>query len=598
LSRIFLSYARDDLEAARQLAEGIAQAGHDVWWDRHLHGGSRFVAEIDRALKDAEAVVVLWSDVSVESAWVQDEAAEGRDSGRLVPVAIGSAKPPLGFRQFHTIDLGPKNGHNRPEALDELLDAIGRTCGSDTRQEKPSGSETAKLSAKAFICVLPFQNMSGEPEQEYFSDGISEDITTDLSKISALEVVARNTAFSFKDQNIDVKDVAKTLGVSHVLEGSVRKAGSRLRINAQLIDGTTGKHLWADRFDRDLTDIFEIQDEISKAIVDALKLKLLPAEKKAIESRGTTNVDAYNLYLMARQQWISGTFGSVRRDEAIVRLCREATLLDPEYAQAWALMALAQLDLRFVHGQDENALPAAERALEINPALPEAHCIKARYLEEEGSAAQAQQQIRTALNLDPNSWEVNREVARMLFRHGEIREAIPFFEKAASLMDSDWSNPMMLITCYDAVGDQAQMRKAAQTALERAERAIAQDPTNGTALAVGAYSLAMFGEEERAREWIRRALLLDPDNLNMRYNLACTIVRQLGDVDETLDTLRPFFERLNSSTLMRHIEADPDMDPVRNDPRFQEMMASAKQRLGITAVADQAKADAATPVTP
>jgi adenylate cyclase len=598
LSRIFLSYARDDLDAARQLAEGIAQAGHDVWWDRHLHGGSRFVAEIDRALKDAEAVVVLWSDVSVESAWVQDEAAEGRDSGRLVPVAIGSAKPPLGFRQFHTIDLGPKNGHNRPEALDELLDAISRTCGSGVRQERPSGSETAKLSVKAFICVLPFQNMSGEPEQEYFSDGISEDITTDLSKISALEVVARNTAFSFKGQNVDVKDVARTLGVSHVLEGSVRKAGSRLRINAQLIDGTTGKHLWADRFDRDLTDIFEIQDEISKAIVDALKLKLLPAEKKAIESRGTTNVDAYNLYLMARQQWISGTFGSVRRDEAIVRLCREATLLDPEYAQAWALMAFAQLDLRFVHGQDENALPAAERALEINPALPEAHCIKARYLEEEGSAAQAQQQIRTALKLDPNSWEVNREVARMLFRHSDIREAIPFFEKAASLMDSDWSNPMMLITCYDAVGDQAQMRKAAQTALERAERAIAQDPTNGTALAVGAYSLAMFGEEERAREWIRRALLLDPDNLNMRYNLACTIVRQLGDVDETLNTLRPFFERLNSSTLMRHIEADPDMDPVRNDPRFQEMMASAKRRLGITAAADKTKADAATPVTP
>jgi adenylate cyclase len=597
LSRIFLSYARDDLDAARQLAEGIAQAGHDVWWDRHLYGGSRFVAEIDRALKDAEAVVVLWSDVSVESAWVQDEAAEGRDTGRLVPVAIGSAKPPLGFRQFHTIDLGPKNGR-RPEALDELLDAISRTCESDMREEKPSASETAKLSAKAYVCVLPFQNMSGEAEQEYFSDGISEDITTDLSKISALEVVARNTAFSFKGQNVDVKDVAKTLGVSHVLEGSVRKAGSRLRINAQLIDGTTGKHLWADRFDRDLTDIFEIQDEISEAIVDALKLKLLPAEKKAIESRGTTNVDAYNIYLMARQQWISGTFGNVRRDEAIVRLCREATLLDPEYAQGWALMALAQLDLRFVHGQDENALPAAERALEINPALPEAHCIKARYLEEEGNATQAQQQIRTALKLDPNSWEVNREVARMLFRQGEIREAIPFFEKAASLMDSDWSNPMMLITCYDAVGDKARMRKAAQTALERVERALAQDPTNGTALAVGAYSLAMFGEEERAREWIRRALLLDPDNLNMRYNLACTIVRQLGDVDETLNTLGPFFERLNSSTLMRHIEVDPDMDPVRNDPRFQEMIASAKQRLGITAAADQAKADAATPATP
>lgn len=586
MSRIFLSYARDDVDAAKQLAEGISQAGHDVWWDRHLHAGSRFTDEIERALKDAEAVVVLWSEASVGSAWVQDEAAEGRDSGRLVPVAIGSAKPPLGFRQFHTITLGGWNGHGRPEVLNELLDAIGRTCGSDTQRDSPSASETSKPAPKAYVCVLPFQNMSGEAEQEYFSDGISEDITTDLSKISALEVVARNTAFSFKGQNVDVKEVAKTLGVSHVLEGSVRKAGSRLRINAQLIDGTTGKHLWADRFDRDLTDIFEIQDEISKAIVDALKVKLLPAEKKAIENRGTTNVDAYNLYLMARQQWISGTFGSTRRDEAIARLCREATLLDSKYAQAWALMALAQLELRFVHGQDENALPAAERALEINPALPEAHCIKARYLEENGCAAEAQQQIRTALKLDPESWEVNRETARMLFRHGQIREAIPFFEKAASLMDSDWSNPMMLITCFDAIGERGKMRDAAQTALERAERAIAQDPTNGTALAVGAYSLAMFGEEERAREWIRRALLLDPDNLNMRYNLACTIVRQLGDVDETLNTLRPFFERLNSSTIMRHIEVDPDLDPIREDPRFKEMLATAKERLGIESAAE------------
>jgi len=289
---------------------------------------------------------------------------------------------------------------------------------------------------------------------------------------------------------------------------------------------------------------------------------------------------------MGRQQWISGTFGNVRRDEAIVRLCREATVLDPEYAQAWALMALAQLELRFVHGHDENALPAAERALEINPALPEAHCIKARYLEEEGHATEAQKQIHTALKLDPDSWEVNRETARMLFRHGQILEAIPFFEKAASLMDSDWSNPMMLITCYDAVGEQAKMREAARTALERAERAIVQDPTNGTALAVGAYSLAMFGEEDRAREWIRRALLLDPDNLNMRYNLACTIVRQLGDINETLNTLRPFFERLNSSTIMRHIEVDPDLGPIREDPRFKEMLAAAKERLGIHTAAE------------
>jgi adenylate cyclase len=587
VARIFLSYARDDSDAAKQLASYIGEAGHEVWWDRHLHGGSRFAAEIDRALKNAEAVVVLWSAASIESAWVQDEAAEGRDSGRLVPVSFGSAKPPLGFRQFQTIDLGGWDGAGRPDSIGDLLEAIARTCGSKAEAQESAKSEKVSAAQKRpSVCVLPFINMSGEAEQEYFSDGISEDIITDLSKVSALSVVARNTAFTFKGQSVDVKEVAKTLGVTYVLEGSVRKAGNRVRITAQLIDGAAGDHVWADRYDRDLTDIFEIQDEISKAIVEALKLKLAPSEKKAIEERGTNNADAYNLYLMARQQWISGTFGSTRRDEAIVRLSHEATLLDPNYAQAWALLALGQLELRFVHGRDENALPAAERALAINPAHPEAHCIKARYLEEEGRAAEAEQQIRTALKLDPQSWEVNREVARMLFRHGRIEESIPYFEKAASLMDSDWSNPMMLITCYDSMGDKVQMRKAAQLALERVEKAIGQDPTNGTALAVGAYALAMFGDPDRAREWIRRALLLDPDNLNMRYNLACTIIRQLGDIEETLNTLEPFFDRVNSSTIMRHIEVDPDMDPVRSHPRFQQMLSAAKQRVGSVAAAE------------
>jgi adenylate cyclase len=580
LSRIFLSYAREDLDAAKQLAEDIATAGHNVWWDRHLHGGSRFSSEIDQALKDAEAVVVIWSEASLASAWVQDEASEGRDSGRLIPVALHSAKPPLGFRQFHTIDMGSWNGDGPPVVLDELLDAIDQTCGSATQQEKRSVSERMETRPKASICILPFINMSGEPEQEYFSDGISEDITTDLSKISALEVVARNTAFTFKGQNLNVMDVAKQLSVSHVLEGSVRKAGSRVRINAQLIDGATGKHLWADRFDRDLTDIFTIQDEISKAIVDALKVKLLPQERKAIENRGTTNVDAYNLYLMARQQWIQGSYGDLRRDKAIFRFCREAVDLDPNYAQAWALMALAQLELRFVHGLDENALPAAERAIEINPNLPEAHAIKARYFEEEGRTEDAEKQIRTALKLDPQSWEVNREVARMLFRHGHIREAIPYFEKAASLMDTDWRNAAMLITCYYGIGDDAQAQRAAKVAAARTEAVVAKDPTNCAALAMGAMTLAARGEQERARDWTRRALLLDPDNLLTRYNMACTLARYLEDREGALEVLGPYFEHTSSTTELRHLEVDPDLDPIRDDPRFKEMLVKAKERLG------------------
>jgi adenylate cyclase len=586
VSRVFLSYARDDVDAARQLAGDLGESGHDVWWDRHLHGGSRFDKEIEEALKSAEAVVVLWSTASLNSAWVKDEAAEARDSERLVPVSIGSAKPPLGFRQFHTIDLGAWKGLGRPDALDELLDAINRTCRSETAERNAAFSPDEKLKQTASVCVLPFANMSGEPEQEYFSDGISEDIITDLSNVSALSVVARNTSFGFKGQSPDVKEVALKLGVSHVVEGSVRKAGNRVRITAQLIDGAKGDHVWAARFDRDLTDIFEIQDEISKAIVDALKLKLLPAEKKAIENRGTSNVEAYNLYLMARQQWIQGSYGDLRRDKAILRFCKQAVELDPNYAQAWALMGLAQLELRFVHGLDESGLPAAERALEINPNLPEAHCIKARYLEEDSHAAEAGQQIQLALKLDPNSWEVNREAARIQFRSGHIREAIPFFEKAAALMDTDWRNAAMLVCCYNAIGDTDHARKAAEMAVARVETVIASDPTNCSALAMGSGALAALGEQERARDWARRALLLDPDNLLGRYNIACALAHDLDDPEAAIEALEPYFELTSSTTEIRHADVDPDLDPIRDDPRFKQMLATAKRRLRIEETAE------------
>ena len=582
MARIFLSYARADVDCAKKLAELVGRAGHDVWWDRELHGGSRFTAEIDKALSDAEAVIVLWSNASLESAWVQDEAAEGRDSRRLVPVMIDEVRPPLGFRQFQAINLTDLRNGQQPAQLEELLRAIVK-MGAPS-EAKPKGEPApAKEEAtpKPSICVLPFANMSGEAEQEYFSDGISEDIITDLSKVSALSVVARNTAFMFKGQTVDVGEVAKKLGVSHVLEGSVRKAGTRVRITAQLIDGAKGDHVWADRYDRDLTDIFAIQDEISKAIVDALRLKLLPKEKAAIETRGTSSVEAYNLYLMARQQWVSGSYGDIRRDETIVRICRQAVSIDPNYADAWALMALALSQLRLWHGRDEDALTAAERALAINPDIAEAHCVKAHQLEEKGLQAEANEEIEIALRLNPDSWEVNREAARLMFRQGRIREAIPYFEKAASVMDSDWHNPSMLCTCYTATGDAAALRRVGEMTVERAEKAVAKDPSNASALASGVAGLAVLGQHDRARDWIERALLLEPDNISMRYNLACALVTDIKDHDAAIDLFRPYFERVVSPTQIKHMMADPDLDTIRDDPRFVEMLTAAQQRLGI-----------------
>jgi len=196
---------------------------------------------------------------------------------------------------------------------------------------KPAAApaKAAAPSDRPSIAVLPFQNMSGDAEQEYFSDGITEDIITDLSKVSSLAVVSRNTAFSFKSRSVDIAQIGRQLKVAYVLEGSVRKAAGRVRITAQLIEVSKDNHVWAERYDRDLEDIFALQDEISQAIVKALKLKLLPEEKKAIEQRGTNNLEAYNLYLMARQFSVTGNYGNVRRCEAIIRLCRSATEIDP-----------------------------------------------------------------------------------------------------------------------------------------------------------------------------------------------------------------------------------------------------------------------------
>jgi adenylate cyclase len=582
VAKIFLSYAREDAAAAKQLAECIGSAGHEVWWDKQIQGGSRFSDEIDRALKGAEAIVVIWSDTSVQSAWVQDEAAEGRDTGRLIPVTLGGCRPPLGFRQFHSIDLGQWDARGEPETLDDVIAAIAKTA-TPTSAAADEPPKAKAREHKASVCVLPFVNMSGDTEQEYFSDGITEDIITDLSKVSALSVVARNTAFTYKGRSLDVKEVAQALGVTHVLEGSVRKAGSRVRITAQLIDGAAGDHLWAERFDRELTDIFAIQDEISKSIVAALQLKLLPEEKKAIEARGTTSVDAYNLYLMARQQLIDGAFGDPRRDETIVRICQQATVLDPEYAQAWALMAFAQSELRFWHGRDAHALPAAEKALAIDPNLAEVRCVKARYFEEEGRQEEADREIQEALKLDPESWEVNREAARMMFREGRIADAVPYFEKAAALMDSDWHNSSMLMSCYHGPGNEENLQRVARMTLDRAQAALAKDPTNGAAIAVGASALARFGETDRAKEWIQRGLLLDPSNLSMRYNLACALIMELDDKDAALDVLGPFFEEVKSPIHVKHLEADPDLDQIRGDPRFKDMLTVAKQRIGMPA---------------
>jgi adenylate cyclase len=437
----------------------------------------------------------------------------------------------------------------------------------------------AEAEHRASVCVLPFANMSGDPEQEYFSDGISEDIITDLSKVSALWVAARNTAFTFKGKHVDVPQVAKQLKVSHVLEGSVRKAGGRVRITAQLIDGATGGHVWAERYDRDLSDIFALQDEISQAVVAALKLRLLPEEKKAIEHRGTSSPEAYKLYLMARQFNITGNVGDARRSNAIVRLCQRAIEVDPNYARPWALMATAQGTLRFHHGKEnDGGLAAADRAIALDANLAEAHAARARVIQESGRHDEARRELDVALALDPESYEVNRGAAGWHYQMRRLGEAILYYEKAATVMENDYLTAGMVIGCYRALGDAEGARRAARRALDRVERVLAHDPDNGSAMSFGVTALAVLGETERAQEWMERALLLDPDNVNMRYNFACAMITDFRDYDAALDLLEPLFQGIRPEPL-GWTRSDPDLDPIRKHPRFEAMVTAAEARL-------------------
>src|SRR5215471_11058758 len=432
------------------------------------------------------------------------------------------------------------------------------------RVTAPPAKKSTK-SERPSICVLPFANMSGDPEQEYFSDGISEDIITDLSKISTLHVVSRNTAFTFKGKAVDVGQVATQLNVNHVLEGSVRKATGRVRITAQLIDAANDSHVWAERYDRDLKDIFAIQDEISHAIVDALKLKLLPEEKKAIEQHGTENVNAYNLFLMARQTYAVAAEGDARRMDAIIRMCRRAVEIDPNYADAWAMIALAEMALRSRVGRQggDGGLAAAERALALNPELAEAHAVKGRILVEENRYGEASREIDIALRLNPESYEVNRSAALLRFRQKQIEEAAAYWEKALTLEEGDFGSAGMLITVYSAIGDQEGLQRAAKLALERCEKILASDSSDGAAMGHSGVALAALGQRERAKEWMERALLVDPDNVTMRYNFVCALANYVKDKDAALEILRPLFEQIGAG-LISHAKVDPDLDSIRD----------------------------------
>jgi adenylate cyclase len=423
---------------------------------------------------------------------------------------------------------------------------------------------------KPSIAVLPFNNMSGDPEQEYFSDGISEDIITDLSKISGLFVVGRNTSFGYKGMSPRLQSVASDLGVKYLLEGSVRKAGQRVRVNAQLIDGSNGGHLWADRYDRDLTDIFAIQDEITQSIVEQLKIRLLPKEKKAITQAPTDNVEAYNFYLRGRQ-----LFHAFTRSFLILakEMFAKAVEIDPNYARAYAGMASCTARLWGMYNVPTNAdelLAITDKALALDPNLAEAHSARAEALANSGRRDEARTAYERALELDPNNFDANLSYARFSVTEGQFEPAIKHYLRALEIQPDDCQAPMLLQIVYRSIGRIEESEKYGRLGLKRAEEQLKIHPENSRPAQLGAVTLASLGEKQLAMKWLERTMLIDPDDNNARYNAACTYA-QLGEIDRAMEMLVEWSKHCGAEQEMWFLH-DSDLDPVRDHSRYPELL--------------------------
>jgi adenylate cyclase len=584
MSDVFISYSHENRSTARLYAQALEGQGLSVWWDDALRSGEAFDEKIEQALRAAKAVVVLWSKHSVASRWVRAEATQADRNRTLVPVMIEPCERPIMFELTHTTDLGHWSGALNDAAWLGFLADVQRCVAARVTPAQPMSAAAPAVAesgpagsspARPAILILPFVNMSGDVEQEYFSDGVTEDIITDLGRVSALSVISRNAAFALKGKTVAAAQLGREHRVSHILEGSIRKSGNRVRITAQLVEAATDAQVWAERFDRTLDDIFAIQDEISQAIVAALKVRLAPEEKRAIEHRATSNGEAYELFVMAREFSRSG---SQRVQPLIVRLCERAVELDPGFARAWAQMAfaLAELHQRNLGGAPgETGRAAAERAIALDPDMAEAHAAMSEVL---GRTAGVDvlaglPYAEAALRIDPDCYEANLFIGYLYLGERRFEDAVRVYEKAG-VLDLRAVRPLgMVCQAYKGLGDVDGGRDAARRTITRCEAVLALEPDHSEAIGFMVCALANLGEGARAIEWARRALLFDPDNGRLHYNLACALA-ELGDVDAAVDLLERVAPTVNAAWLA-WIERDNSLDPIRAAPRFIAFLEAA-----------------------
>jgi len=491
------------------------------------------------------------------------------------------------------------------EALDlYVVTEVARSRPTTAAADRPTSPEPSAAAAptERSIAVLPFMNLSSDPENEYFSDGITEEILNALVKVSDLKVASRTSAFAFKGHQGDVREIAEKLGVATVLEGSVRKAGSRVRITGQLIGAADGYHLWSETYDRQLEDIFAIQDDIAHSIVEALKATLAGDEGEKLVVPTTDNLEAYTLYLKGRFHYNQDTEAGLRQS---LEFYRQALEHSPDYARAWAGIADSWMHLADDYvPPDEGyaaAKEAAERALELEPELAEAHTARGKVLGwYEWKFAEGELALRRAVGANPNYADAHWALGSLLPTTGHMKEALQEI-RTAQLLD-----PLSPVTAYWRARYLLYARRI-EEAIEEGQRALGLDPDyvygvailgraellkgeneaaidsfrrcvelarSNTFRAYLAYGLASAGRDAEAREILERIRHGEgPDYV--RSELLAAVHGALGQTDEAFRELERAYADRSAGLIYLHL--DPLYDALRDDPRMDEMV----QRIGL-----------------
>lgn len=482
-------------------------------------------------------LVVLGFVIVVAMAWMFDAGPKGLE--RTAPLAAEPPPTPM----------------PAPVAEPVPASATPTTPASDGRRT---------------IAVLPFVNMSGDTENEYFSDGIAEEILNLLTQLPQLKVASRTSSFAYKGKDFGIADVSRDLGVTTVLEGSVRKAGERVRITAQLIDTGSDSHLWSETYDREMKDVFTIQDDIAHSIVKALRVTLTPQERRAIQSVATSDPEAYDYYLRGR----SYMYSMARRDyEHAIRMFEQAIGVDSKYALAYAGMADAYSHLyRYAEATPDNAARAnraSEQAVVLDPESAEAHASRGLALLIGERYDDAEAEFETAISKNPNLFDAWYYYGLASSSRADHEKAARMYARAAEVNPNDFQVPMFLAQTLASLGRKQEEMRIRLGALNTLERHIKLNPHDTRALYFAAQDLWRVGEKERAAVMAEQALKQAQDEPVVLYNLACFYVEQ-DDHERALDLL----ERAISLGWGDRpwMENDSDLDPLHEHPRFRALL--------------------------